>query len=97
VCDCHVVDVTSGSFEKETKVANPHSGGYDNLLKYAAKNAVDLETISHFLSAFRKKTEDIPHTRNNWVCYDFKERRIVPTYYAIRTNGSGPGGFHLKS
>jgi hypothetical protein len=31
------------------------------------------------------------------VCYDFKERRTVPTHYAIRTRGSTPGGFHLKS
>jgi hypothetical protein len=31
------------------------------------------------------------------VCYDFKERRIVPTHYAIRTNEDGPGDAHLKS
>jgi hypothetical protein len=43
------------------------------------------------------KEEDIPHTRNNWVCYDLKERRIVPTHYAIRTNGYGTGHWHLKS
>jgi hypothetical protein len=42
-------------------------------------------------------TEDILHTRNNWICYDFKERRIVPTHYTIRTHAFGPGGYHLKS
>jgi hypothetical protein len=31
------------------------------------------------------------------LCYDFKERRIVPTHYTIRTNDGGPGGQHLKS
>jgi hypothetical protein len=31
------------------------------------------------------------------VCYDFKERRIVPTHYTIRTHDSGPGNHHLKS
>jgi hypothetical protein len=31
------------------------------------------------------------------VCYDFKQRRIVPTHYAIRTCFGDPGGFHLKS
>jgi hypothetical protein len=31
------------------------------------------------------------------VCYDFKERRIVPTHYTIRTNDDGPGNEHLKS
>jgi hypothetical protein len=32
------------------------------------------------------------------VCYDFKERRIVPTHYTIRTvEFVGPGHAHLKS
>jgi hypothetical protein len=35
--------------------------------------------------------------RNNWVCYDFKERRIVPTHYAARKNDSHPDCSHLKS
>jgi hypothetical protein len=56
-----------------------------------------LETDSLFLSAFRRREENIPHTRNNWVCHDFKERRIVPTACAVRTHGLGPGGHHLKS
>jgi hypothetical protein len=97
VHDRHVVDVTSGSFEKETNGANPHSGAYNNNPTYAAKNAADLEADSYFFSAYREKEEDIPHTRNNWVCCDFKERRIVPTHYAIRTCDGGPGSPHLKS
>jgi hypothetical protein len=97
VHDCHVVDVTCGSFEKETEGANPHTGAYDNRPDYAAKNAADLETNSVFQSALRKKEEDIPHTRNNWICYDFKERRIMPTQYAIRTFNGDPGYAHLKS
>jgi hypothetical protein len=96
VHDRNVIDVTSGSFEKETLGANPHSGAYDNNPRYAAKNTADLETHSHFFSACREK-EDIPHTRNNWICYDFKERRIVPTHYTIRTYWNGPGNSHLKS
>jgi hypothetical protein len=97
VHDRHVVKVTSGSFEKETCGANPYSGAYDNLLRYAAKNAVDLETDSPFLSAYRDEEGVIPHTRNNWLCYDFKERRIVPSHYTIRTNEYDPGAYHLKS
>jgi hypothetical protein len=98
VHDRHIVDVTSGSFEKEIVGANPHSGAYDNDPDYAAKNAADFETDSCFGSAFRNSSEDIPHTRNNWICYDFKERRIVPTHYTIRTHCySGPGSEHLKS
>jgi hypothetical protein len=51
---------------------------------YAAKNVADLNQSSRFLSSFRDKAENIPQERNNWICYDFKERRIVPTHYAIR-------------
>jgi hypothetical protein len=79
-----VVEVTCGSFEKETWGTNPHSGAYDNHPNNAGKNAADLETNSRFTSACRGNWADIPHTRNNWLCYDFKEKRIVPTHYTIR-------------
>jgi hypothetical protein len=97
VHDRHVINVTCGSFEKEIHGANPHSGAYDNRANTAAKNAADLETDSCFWSAYRGFSSDIPHTRNNWVRYDFKETRIVPTHYAIRTHPFGPGNGHLKS
>jgi hypothetical protein len=97
VHDAKVVDATCGSFEMETVGVNPHSGVNDNDPSYAAKNAADLETRSEFYSAYRQKREDIPHTRNNWVCYDFKERRIVPTHYTIRTSDDDSGGSHLQS
>jgi hypothetical protein len=97
VHDHNVVEITCGSFEKETEGANPHSGAYNTNPLFAAKNVADLETDSYFLSAYREKEEMIRHTRNNWICYNFKERRIVPTHYAIRTNLGGPGSLHLKS
>jgi hypothetical protein len=97
VRDRHVVDVTCGSFEKETHSANAHSGAYDNLDCAAAKNTSDLEATSYFQSAFRNKEEDIPYTRNNWLCYNFKEKKIVRTHYTIRTHGSCSDGSHLKS
>jgi hypothetical protein len=97
VHDCHVVDVTSGSFERETVGANPHSGAFDDRDDCAAKNTANLEDHSRFESAYREKKEDRPRTRNNWVCYDFKEKRFVPRHYTIRTNQGGPGGAHLKS
>jgi hypothetical protein len=56
-----------------------------------------LETDSYFGSAYRERGDDIPHTRNNWICYDFKKRRIVPTHYTIRTHRGNPGTAHLKS
>jgi hypothetical protein len=97
VHDRRVVDITSGSFEKVTVRANPHSGVYKNKDKYAAKNAADLETDSIFQSAYRYCSEEIPDTPNNWICYDFKERRIVPTHYAIQTNYLDAVWQHLKS
>jgi hypothetical protein len=42
VHDRHVVDVTCGSFAKETKGANPHSGAYNHDPDWAAKNVADL-------------------------------------------------------
>jgi hypothetical protein len=93
----HVVDVTSGSFEKEIEGANSHWVAYDNRADPAARNAADLETDSCFFSAYHMKKNDIPHTRNNWICYDFMERMIVPTHYTIRTWSAGPGYSHLKS
>jgi hypothetical protein len=65
VHDRQVVAITSGSFEKETVGANPHSGAYNDLPQHAAKNVADLKTDSCFRSAYREKKEDIPHTRNN--------------------------------
>jgi hypothetical protein len=97
VHDCQVVDVTSGSFEKETHGANPHSGAYANDPHNSAKNAADLKADTVFSSAYQCRSEDIPYTRNNSVCYDFKHRRIVPTHYTIRTNSRDPGQAHLKS
>jgi hypothetical protein len=96
VHDRHVVGATSGSFEKQTQGANPHSGAFDNRTDCATKNVVEMETDSYFRSAYRNKDEDIQHRRNTWICYDFKKTRIVPTHYAIRTHEYGPGGPHLK-
>jgi hypothetical protein len=97
VHDHNVVEVTCGSFARETYGANPHSGAYDNDLRWAAKNVADLETDSEFISAYRGEDTYIGSGPNNEVCYDFKERTIVPIQYAIRTHGCDPGASHLKS
>jgi hypothetical protein len=81
-----VVRVTSGSFEAMVYV---EAG--------SLKNIVDLETDSSFYTSFRSCPESIAHTRNSWLCHDFRKRMIVPTHYAIRTNDQSPGGLHLKS
>jgi hypothetical protein len=86
VHDLGIVELTAGSFENEPRAA----GGF-------LKSVADLETHSTFHSIWRDRSTDIPHTRNNWICYDFRDRKIVPTHYAIRTCGGGTGSEHLKS
>jgi hypothetical protein len=68
-----------------------------DLLWDAAKNVVDLRSDSHFSSVWMSRHADIPHQRNNWICYDFKDRQIVPTHYAIRSSPQDPNNSHLKS
>jgi hypothetical protein len=65
-----VVEVTCGSFKKETIGVSPRSEVYLDNPEYAAKNIADLEAGLEFRSAHCPHSEDIPHTRNNWVCYD---------------------------
>ena len=54
-----------------------------------AKHAVELGTNTYFLS------NEEP---NSWICYDFKERRVAPTSYSIRTawSDSNPKSWVLE-
>jgi hypothetical protein len=54
---CHVVDITSGSFDKETYGANPHSGDYGNRPECERRRRLiwKLTHISVQLFARRKK------------------------------------------
>jgi hypothetical protein len=51
--------------------------------KDAAKNALDLTVASRFLSSRNEK--------NDWLCLDFRDKRIIPTHYTIRCNYGGDG------
>jgi hypothetical protein len=77
-----VIAVTSGSFEKTT------------CTEEGIEKIVDMGTDAAYYSAFRLRSEQIAHTRNNWVCYDFKERKVVPTHYAIRSHHANAGAEH---
>ena len=55
---------------------------------YDSKNAVDLGTNSYYLSKNEKDA---------WICYDFKERRMISTIYSVRSYWYGYGYSHLKS
>jgi hypothetical protein len=57
-------------------------------LAYPGKNTVDLGTPSCFQS---------PNLANQWICYDFKNMRVKPTYYSVCSYSSNPNSHHLKS
>lgn len=54
---------------------------------FSPNNVVELLTNSSFKS---KNEED------QWICFDFKDRRIIPSYYSIKSS-NGSENCHLKS
>jgi hypothetical protein len=57
--------------------------------EFPGKNAVDLLVDSYYLSL---------NSPEAWICYDFKNMRIKPTHYTIRSrHDAGPGATHPKS
>ncbi|KAK8891019.1 hypothetical protein M9Y10_028222 [Tritrichomonas musculus] len=57
---------------------------------YSPKNSVDLEDKRHYFESQNKQ--------NSWLKYDFKELKVHPTHYTIRTrHDNGKGGYHLKN
>ena len=69
---------------------NVHDNGIVNVTASSwtqdAKSVADLETSSPYVSSDGKDT---------WICYDFKQRGVIPTRYLLKTYGSGHD--HLKS
>lgn len=56
---------------------------------YPSKNAVDFENI---------QSQVITYGDNNaWLMYDFKEKKVQPTHYSIRSRPSGKGSDHPKN
>jgi hypothetical protein len=86
VHDRGIIELTSGSFEKESYPA-----------KGSLNSVADLEADSMFYTAFRHLSTSVSHTRHNWICYDLKDRRIVPTHYAVRSDNCRTGWEHLNS
>ena len=52
------------------------------------ENVADLGTDSLYWSRNRE---------NAWICYDFKERRVIPTSYSVMSCTDNRGGWHPKS
>ena len=65
------------------------SSGFEGRSFCHQKHAADIGTDSEFASN---------HEPDSWICYDFKERRIIPTSYSMRSYSWSPGtGPHPKS
>lgn len=60
-----------------------------NGMSYQSKNAIDFENIESY---FCTKNE-----QNAWIKYDFKDRKVHPTHYSIRTKNGGKGNCHLQN
>ena len=61
----------------------------DQSPNHAAKNVADIHASSFFQSA---------NSKNQFVCYDFKDKTIIPTHYSIGMCFSGlPGGHNWRS
>jgi hypothetical protein len=94
----HLTEECGGNVHDLKVVSVTSSGPRNDHPTFAAKNAVDLRSDSVFYSDYRHKDSDIPHTCNKWICYDFKDRRVVPTHYSISSsNTGGMNSYNLKS
>lgn len=71
----------------ERGIVNITASGFDGDA-YEPKNVADLSEDTRFYSTDEE---------NAWICYDFKDRMVIPESYSVRSFGYGPGGCHLKS
>ena len=55
--------------------------------KYRLSDVVDIGDSPFYTSG----------EKDSWICYDFKERRVAPTSYSIRSHKQAPGGCQPKS
>jgi hypothetical protein len=96
----HLARQCGGNVHEQNVVIVTSSPTYSNEASRAANNAADLRNDSLFYSHYRPSSSDIPHTRNNWICYNFKERTVIPSHYVVRSRNDEwgrPGSFNLKS
>jgi predicted nucleic acid-binding Zn-ribbon protein len=61
---------------------------------YAPLNVVNFESGDAFITQGTEPSDNIGH---NWMCYDFKDRRVIPTHYTIRSHNDPKDKEHLKT
>jgi hypothetical protein len=94
----HLTRRCGGNVHDRGVVQITSSGTYEEARWCAAMNAADLAVDSAFWSGHRWPGENISHSRNTWICYDFRDWKIIPTHYSIRSYCGGSVNSHnLKS
>ena len=84
----HLTRECGGNVHDKGIVNVTASSVYNNSRYHHPKNAAGSGTEWDYTSSNEEDT---------WICYDFKERRVLPTSYSVRSNDDGPGRAHLKS
>lgn len=77
----HLRTKSNGRIENEVGITA--SSIYDNSDNHQPRNAVCYENNNY--------------QENNWLCFDFKEHRVIPTDYTIKTYNCLPNYRNLKS
>lgn len=74
---------------------NVHKNGIVKITSSGCKPNFPPECVADFgAPSYYYSTELL----DTWICYDFQERSLAPTFYSIRSyGGGGKGGFNLKS
>jgi hypothetical protein len=93
----HLSNGADGNVHLRNVVRVTSSRSRTRFSRHQAKAVANLDSLSCFFSALGSGSGSNPYTPNNWVCYNFKSRWVIPTHYAIQTCGDGAGGRHLKS
>lgn len=82
----HFTDECGGNVDENRIIKITASSA---IVGYYPKFAADLEDNNHYFSSLSRE--------NSWLLYDFKEKKINPSYYAIRTRHDfGRGQGHPK-
>ena len=85
----HLTERFHGNVHDKGVVEVTGSAPYSNNVAYCPKHAVDLGSEKNYYSQ---------NSENSYLCYDFKERRVIPTSYSLRSNGwGGRGHYHPKT
>lgn len=80
----HLTNESNGNVHDNGTIVVTSSSVFSN--DYHPKNAVDFNNNSKFFCSANQP--------NSWICYDFKDRKVQPSFYTIRTRIDGDATHH---